>query len=189
MSRFADAALSEFFKELGSEKGAPGGGAAAALTGALGASLLSMTARINDKRKNANKTAAVEASKASKEFLSLMEKDAEAFETISACYKSKERGEVYQRALKAGAEAPLRMGLEATRLLPWIVYEKKRTSAWLLSDLKESLLLLEACWRAAKLNIEINLKDIADKRYLKKTKGLMMRISRAFNQKALKDLR
>ena len=169
--KFEDMKLKDFLSALGSKNGAPGGGAAAALTGACGAGLVEMVSRLNDSRKGTVSPAAARLSGVRKKLQALISKDAQAFGRIHALYKVRqEKKAAWQSALKAGAKPPLEIGglcIEAARLSK---NEKPRTSAWLQSDLREALILLEAAYRGAKLNVEINLKEINDAAFLKPTR-------------------
>lgn len=170
MADYSKQSLQIFLAELASEKGAPGGGAAAAVTGAMAASLLGMTVRINRKRTGKQNTngalALLRSIDTSREMLlRLMREDAAAFEKINQLYKKKEKGELWQRALKQGAEVPLKMSRVLSDLAPHMLREKKWTSAWLMSDLVESAILCRAAFQSARLNIEVNLRGIKDAGY------------------------
>ena len=164
--------INVFLDELGSSSVSPGGGAAAALTGALGASLLEMTARINSVRekKKLNKTGiSKEASSRIRKFASIkkelsgiVRKDTEAFLALSAFPKEKRSGPGYDKALVRAAAAPLTICRLAAEALELGRAEVSRTGAWLASDLAEAGLLLEAAFYSGKLNVEINLKYIQD---------------------------
>ena len=178
--------------DLSSQRGAPGGGAAAALTGALGVSLLEMTVRINALRvKGAGKKDLERKVKwlggARRSLLSLMAKDAEAFEKIAELYRKKEKGPAWQGALKKGAVIPYQIAEIASGAGELLPEEAPRTSAWLFSDLKESALLLSAAFDSASLNVEVNLKEIRDKRIVRgmRTNLTQMRSSMDRDRKAL----
>jgi formiminotetrahydrofolate cyclodeaminase len=161
--------LEGFLSDLSSESGAPGGGAAAALAGALGISLIEMTVRINARRTpNTDKKKFNRKVKwlrwARRTLLDSMDKDVQAFEKIAALYRKKEKGPAWQGALKKGAVVPYQIA-EITAGAGHLVREETpRTSAWLVSDLKEATYLLRAAFLSAELNVEANLKEIQDKR-------------------------
>lgn len=164
--------LEDFLNDLSSERGAPGGGAAAALAGALGVSLLEMTVRINARRaKGAGKKGLEHKVKwlsgARRSLLSLMAKDAEVFEKIAELYRKKEKGPAWQGALKKGAVVPYQIAEIVSGAGDILPDEASRTSAWLFSDLKESALLLSAAFDSAALNVEVNLKEIRDNRLVR----------------------
>ena len=163
--------LEDFLNDLGSKKGAPGGGAAAALTGAAGAALVEMTSRLNDARQARSSGNAVRAAALRKKLQGMILKDAKAFDRIKSAYKSrKTKPALWQKALKAGAEPPLRICELCATTAVLAKNEKSRTSPWLESDRKESLILLEAAFRAAELNVEINLKGLKDGAYGARTR-------------------
>ena len=160
--------LSRFLAELGSRKGAPGGGAAAALVAATGAALVEMTARLNDKRLKHCSGNAAKAAELRVRLFGLIAKDTAAFQKIQKNYSErKKKPALWQDALKTGVQPPLSIcenSAEAARLAK---KEAPRTSAWLESDRREALILLRAAFDSAKLNVDINLKSIQNRTFVR----------------------
>ena len=158
--------LEQFLNDLGSKKGAPGGGAAAALVGASGAALVEMVARLNDARLGRSSGTAAKAARLRKKLQRLIVEDARAFARLARTYRSRKTKKVaWQNALKQGAQPPLRVCEcchDTSRLSK---NERGRTSAWLRSDLDESAILLRASFEAASLNVNVNLRAITDRAY------------------------
>ena len=167
MARFETLRVKNFLSELGSKKGAPGGGAAAALTGATGCALVEMVARLNDARLGRSSGNVRRARLLRQKFQRLMDEDAKAFGAIQKIYR-KRRTErtAWKRVLKNGAAVPLRVAELCAAAAKFVSKERPRTSPWLISDLKESAILLDAASRSARLNVEINLKEIEDPRFV-----------------------
>ena len=165
--------LGGFLKNLGSDSVSPGGGGAAALTGALGTALVEMVTRINQKRKPSadfrKKIARLE--KARARFGELMRLDTEAFLNLTKFPKEKRQSARYQNALKRAAGVPFEICALAVEALEIGQSEVDRTSRWLASDLVESGILLEASFRSGRLNAEINLRSIENRLFLRKTKS------------------
>jgi formiminotetrahydrofolate cyclodeaminase len=171
-SSFSKKPLEKFLTELGSSAPSPGGGTAAALTAAQGAALLEMVARLNDARfrkkdpkgdHSAPRARVSAFSKARSRFLKLMTDDAKAFDAISAAYSKGNEHPAYQKSLLKGYSVPLEIAEQAVAALQRGQEERGRTSKWLYSDLTEAGILLDAAFSAARLNVEINLKDIRDR--------------------------
>ena len=155
--------LDAFLADLGSSKGAPGGGAAAALTGATGAALIEMVARLNDKRLNKTSGTVKKAEALRKAFQKLIVQDAKAFELIQKAYKLRqEKPAVWQKALRNGVKPPVEIARLAREGWLLIQKERPRTSKWLISDLMESFLFLDVVYGSAILNADANLKSIND---------------------------
>lgn len=171
---FEKDSLKRFTDRLGSKDGSPGGGAAAALTGALGVSLVEMVMRINNRRGTVKSTATIEKIKAV--FLDLMDRDAKVFKDLAAFSKEERGGAAYQKALRRAAEVPMSAAELVLSPLDMAVLETKRTSSWLFSDLLEAALLLETAFQAARLNVEINLKMIRDKKYVTTSRAKLDKI-------------
>lgn len=178
--------LEKFLKTLGSESPSPGGGAAAALTGALGSALLEMVCRLNDKRHNERSAKLKKISRFKTDFIKLMSEDERGFQKLSKLMKTKKRGPVLQSALKNCTKAPLAMGKACVEALDLGISEIPRTSRWLSSDLVEAGVLLESAAEAARLNVEINLKSIEDKAFVEKTRKQLSVISTRFKRCALR---
>jgi methenyltetrahydrofolate cyclohydrolase len=166
--------LAVFLADLGSSRGAPGGGAAAALVGAAGAALVEMTSRLNDKRLKNSSGSAAKASVLRARLFKLITEDASAFKKIQALWpKRKEKPSDWQAALKNGAAVPMRIcqaSWEGSRLAD---AEKSRTGRWLESDRKEARILFRAAFDSAKLNVEINLKEMTDASFKKRVRREM----------------
>lgn len=145
----------------------PGGGAAAAMTVALGISLGEMVCRLNIKRM-AEKDVEKQLKKIDQlikmriEVLSLIDEDAKAFQELMAQFKKGKKSEQLGAYFEKCTKAPLRMCELAGEAVEIIETQRKLTNRFLLSDLDESELLLSTGWKAARLNVEINLNGMKD---------------------------
>ncbi len=185
--------LAKYLDELSSSSMAPGGGSGAAWTAAIGTALLEMVVRINDKRL---KTQSKERLQAIKRFRAQASKlvtlDAKTFLKLSKIFlRKKKDARVYQVALLEGARTPLQICELSMRALEFAVAEKDRTSRWLASDLEEAGVLLEASFYAGRLNVEINLKDTSDKKFVSKTGAYLKSLEKKVvgHKKRLEEVR
>jgi formiminotetrahydrofolate cyclodeaminase len=168
--RYGAQKIEEFLGTLASSAPVPGGGSVAALSGALGVSLLIMVAEITmGKKKPEDKTPIEGALKSLRpvagRFVELIDEDAASFEKVMAAFKMPKEEESQQEARKraieeatiGAAEVPAETAaaalgaLEAGRALA----EYGSKSA--VSDVACGALCLEAAARAAAYNIKINL--------------------------------
>ena len=165
---FRQKKISYFLDKLGSDSGSPGGGAAAALTAAIGIALVEMVVRINSKRKNptGGKSKAARLKTLRRRMESVMDRDAAVFSKLSKLLKAKNRGTLYQTALKAAAAVPFVICKTVPEGLRLAKSEAAFTGRWLMSDLVESESLLKAAFFTGKLNVEINLNEIEDQKFV-----------------------
>jgi formiminotetrahydrofolate cyclodeaminase len=175
-SRFRDLTVDEFLARLASGDPVPGGGAAAAITGGLGAALVAMVTNLSTGRpKHAPHeplyARALPAAKALVErMLALADEDAEAFAGYGAAMKlprdTEEQQAVRQAAIRAAAlaatESPMRVveaSLEVAQLAEELAGRSNRNAS---SDLEVSALMAVAATRAAAANVFINLPSLGD---------------------------
>lgn len=169
--------ISEYIKELGSSSPAPGGGSASALSGAQGAALAKMVAELTLGRpKYAEhfelcENTAKELSSLGSALMSNIEKDAAAYDALSAAFKlpkeSEEekaaRKEAVQQATLGAALLPLetmQLALSATNEAVKLCGKSNTNCA---SDIGVAALMLRSCAEGAKLNVEINIASLSDK--------------------------
>jgi formiminotetrahydrofolate cyclodeaminase len=182
--------LNQFLDELASSSPAPGGGSAAALSGALGAALISMVCRLTIGKK---KYAAVQQEMESvlrrseelrSSFSMLVEEDAEAFNSVMKAFalpketeeEKTARAAVIEEATKKATLVPLRV-TELCRealSLSKIAAEKGNTNS--VSDAGVSALMLHAACAAAALNVRINLSSLQDNAFAENTRAKVGRI-------------
>ena len=154
----------------------PGGGSAAALAGAVGASLLAMVAAL-PKPRVGHEEQLREAGRRSAALATLLEalvdRDSEAYELVVGAYRlpkssEEEKGVRTLRihdALKAAIAAPLEV-MRACRegmTLASVLLEHGNPNAS--SDVRVALELLRAGLRGAQMNVEINLGGLKDQAY------------------------
>ena len=180
MTDFAKLPVGAFLAALASEAPTPGGGTAAAVSGAVGAALAEMVAALTlGKEKFADAHAAVRpiaeaASAARRELLELAREDALAFDAVVAARRlpkeTDEEREARATAValsnRAATEVPMRTARAAARLLaalPELVAKGNPNAA---SDAGTAALLLEASAEGALLNVGINLPGIKDTAYV-----------------------
>ncbi|MFH0762665.1 MAG: cyclodeaminase/cyclohydrolase family protein [Candidatus Omnitrophota bacterium] len=152
---YKDSSLKKYLDDLAAKLPAPGGGSAAALSAALGASLISMVVNFslgkpkyacyeNDLKGIFRKSEGLR-----RQFLNLVDLDVRA-------YKG--------RNIRDALDVPFmlaRLCLEGIKLCPPLV---KKGNINLISDVAVAAVLLEAAFSSAQYNVEINLKLLGDKK-------------------------
>jgi len=167
--------IHQYLNELGSKEGKPGGGSAAALVGAMAASLAQMVADIekNKKKHRDNKDLFLdvleEAKQLKETFETLSEKDAEAFEPVAQAYKlpketeeeKEARNEKIEEGLHLAAEPPIQMMemiLSVLHLHRKLV--ERRISGSIVNDIAVGTLFCRTTLEAAWLNVLVNAKGM-----------------------------
>jgi formiminotetrahydrofolate cyclodeaminase len=175
-SRFRDLTVADFLQQLASSEPVPGGGAAAAIAGGLGAALVAMVANLSEGRPRYAEHAALHARAipAAQELLdrmlALADEDAEAFAGYGAALKLPRGTEAEQAARSAAIReaalaatlSPLKVveaSLEIVGLAEELAGRSNRNAS---SDLEVSALMAVAACRSAAANVYINLPSIGD---------------------------
>jgi methenyltetrahydrofolate cyclohydrolase len=166
-----DWSVRELLERLGSADPAPGGGAAAALAGALGAALVQMTANLSIGRPKLadiqDRARDIEARAAALrgQLAQLGDADTKAFEQVSAAYKlprddpaqHTERSAAIQAALQHAAAVPLETARLCADILDLAEEAAPLLNASVISDVLVGALLAHAALDSAALNVEVNL--------------------------------
>lgn len=175
----ADQQLGGFLETLASEQPAPGGGAAAAVSAALAASLTAMVVRLSlDRPKYADYAdlhrEALDGSDATRlRFLQLADEDAAAYAAYRAARSLPKETEVEQEAREAATRDAARIAtkvpLEVVRTcqaqVELVDRCAGRTNLYVAADLEVAALLLDSAARAAAANVRANLPSIGDDGY------------------------
>ena len=177
--------VNEFVDLMASDEPAPGGGAAAALEGALGAALTAMVCALTvGKKKYADvQELAIESQKKGNElkaqFVDVIDRDTEAFNAVSAVFampkdtdeEKAARKAAMQEALKGCTKTPLEV-MEVTYQTLLIIKEMLggyNTSA--ASDFGCAALSLKAGIQGAWLNVLINIGGVNDEAFVSEARG------------------
>ena len=169
-----DLTLKEFEEKLASESPTPGGGSVSALAGAQGAALLEMVIAVTLKgEKYAASRPKLEpirtkASSLRRDFRLLVDRDAEAYESVVAAMRlPKEsveekaaRKAARDRALLFAAEVPLRTAELAAALAALAEDAAPHVNPNVASDLLVAALLAEAALGGAAANVRINIEAL-----------------------------
>jgi len=183
--QFADMTVREFLDRLASGAPTPGGGAAAALVGAAGASLVSMVCNLTVGRP---KYAEVDAmirdvlagSEATRQrLIALADADAAAYAVVSEAYRLPRsndeeratRAEAIQRALARAAGPPLAAMKDCRALIPLCLQVAAHGNAAVVSDAGVAVELAAASVRSSILNVKINLSQIKDEAFVSRSEA------------------
>jgi glutamate formiminotransferase/formiminotetrahydrofolate cyclodeaminase len=164
--------IRDFLDAAAAKKPTPGGGAVAALAGALAASMGEMVLNYSVGKKDLAahveqlKGALSSFNRARQLLVQLMVEDQSAFETISAIKKlpadSTERQDRFPAALLACIRTPQTIAATGVAILELCDQLADRVNCYLLSDLAVCADLAMATVRCAVYNVRVNLGDIAD---------------------------
>ena len=168
--------LASFLDQVASAEPVPGGGSVAALSGALGASLVSMVCRLTiDKKGYESVSDEIQsilprAEKLEHELRDLMQADNDAYARVMDAYKLPKstdaekvaRTNAIQDALKHASSVPLQVAERCAQVLELALPVSAKGNKNAASDGGVGALMAEAGLRSAALNVSINLGSITD---------------------------
>jgi formiminotetrahydrofolate cyclodeaminase len=175
--KLTDKPVVNFLDELASSAPAPGGGSVAALSGALGAALVSMVCNLTLGKKGYEDVQGdiqdllAQSEALRQELTDLLEDDVAAYTGYSKAAKmprateeeKAERAEAMQAALKTATDVPLRIAGAAVKVMDLCMPAAEKGNKWAVSDAGVAVLMAEAALRSAALNVLINLGNLKDK--------------------------
>ena len=164
-----DQKINQFLASLASKKPTPGGGATAALAGAMAASLVSMVAKLSVDKDKKFKEIEGKADELRKDLLKLADEDCQAYEGVMKAYRidKRESGRLrkVQKALKKAAEIPLETAQKAVGVVKLASFCAREGNQNATSDARCGLELATAAVYGALENVRINLESIKDSKF------------------------
>ena len=184
MSELIDKSMKSFLDELASSAPTPGGGSVAALSGALGAALISMVSNLTiGKEKYASVqdeiTALLDESEKLRVSLDdLFQEDVEAYTRLSQTMKMPReteeqknvRATAMQKALKDASDVPMRIAEKCVEVMDLCRPAAEKGNINAVSDVGVGILMAEAGLRSAALNVLINLGMIKDETFVNESR-------------------
>ena len=178
--KLVDKPVTNFLDELASNAPAPGGGSVAALSGALGAALVSMVCNLTLGKKayadvqDEISDLLAESEALRQELTGLLEEDVKAYTGYSKAAKmprgteeeKAERQVVMQAALKVATDVPLSIAEAAVKVMDLCMPAAVKGNKWAVSDAGVAVLMAEAALRSAALNVLINLGTLKDEEFV-----------------------
>lgn len=176
----SDKSVVDFIKDVASKSPTPGGGAVGAVVASLGAALVEMVALLTIEKKGYEEYEAEmervisETSYRRKRLLEIADEDIEAFNEVMDALKlpkdtlerKKIRSEKLQETLKKACEVPYDLAREISKICPLAKSVNKFGNKNAKSDAKSAIALLDAAFKSAIANVEINLSSIKDKDFV-----------------------
>jgi formiminotetrahydrofolate cyclodeaminase len=176
--------LRDLLEAFSSKEPVPGGGSAAALAGALGASLLLMVTRLPRTRTGAATEAAALAAAAARlhdvreRLMALIDDDSRAYAAVPAALRlprttpeeQAERRAAIQRALQAATEVPLETMRQCQQALSVGVSVAENGNPNAETDTGTAAELLLAALHGAAMNVDVNLRSITDQAFVSRAR-------------------
>ena len=177
--RYTDKSCREFVNELASSAPVPGGGGASAVVGAVGMALGSMVGQLTvGKKKYASveediKVLIKEIVALQEDLLDLAEEDARVFAPLAKAYglpreteeEKAEKARVMAIVLKDATEVPMEIMRKCCKAIELHEEFLAKGSTLAISDTGVGVTFCKAALQGASLNVFINTKSIADRRY------------------------
>ena len=174
---FSDKSCSEFVEVLATKAPVPGGGGASAMVGALATALGNMVGSLTVGKK---KYAAGEeemwalkdrCDRLQKDFLHLVERDAEVFEPLARAYsmpknteeEKAEKARVMEIVLRDACSVPMEIMEKCCEAIDIISVFAEKGSVIAFSDAGVGAAFAKAALKGASLNVYINTKSMADR--------------------------
>lgn len=145
--------MKDFLERIASKNPTPGGGAAAAVAGAMAAALVEMVCGLTKTQNLQN--AKTESKSLREKLLKLADEDCKAFDLVMGAYKTKDKKKI-KKALLGAIRVPeetKKLAKEVEKLAK-VAIKKGNKNA--LSDAKTALYLAQAAQKGAEENIKIN---------------------------------
>lgn len=172
--------LADLLAAFRSPSPTPGGGSAAALAGAVGASLLAMVANLPKARTDDEadcarlSEAGARCTELADTLAALVDRDAEAYDGVMAAFKLPKatdeekaaRSARIQEATRAATETPLDVMRACHAALGQAALVARLGNPNASSDVRVAIELLGAAVRGARFNVEINLGSLKDAGYV-----------------------
>ena len=205
MNNYAQQSIEKYINDLSAKLPAPGGGSAAALVSATGAACLLMVANFTLNKKGYEtawkemQDIILELEPARAKLIGLIDSDVLAYQKFAdACKLPRNteeekvtREQKIQEVSKEALGVPLETMIVSAGLLPAADKLLARGNRNLITDVGCGVIFLMAGIESAKLNVEINLKNITDARFIETTKSKVDEVmsgSKATTQKILAEL-
>jgi formiminotetrahydrofolate cyclodeaminase len=178
----ANSSIQTFLDDLASERPTPGGGGAAAVSGAIGAALVSMVANLTIGKKNYEavwqdlEAVNAKAEALRTELIRAIDEDVVAFNAVMGAYglpratddEKAKRAAAIQAALKDATLAPLRAVKACFEVIRLSAAAAEKGNLNVISDAGVAVLSANAGLRSAALNVFINAKAIKDRDFAEK---------------------
>ncbi|MCL7452035.1 MAG: cyclodeaminase/cyclohydrolase family protein [Anaerolineae bacterium] len=175
-----DKPVTTFLDELASDAPAPGGGSVAAISGALGAALISMVCNLTIGKKGYEEVQGdiqdllAQSEELRAKLTNLVEEDVKAYTGYSVAAKKPrgsdeekaERAKAMQSALKNATDVPLSIAETAVKVMDLCMPAAEKGNKWAVSDAGVAVLMAEAALRSAALNVLINLGSLKDQEFV-----------------------
>lgn len=182
MSQYSHLSLAQLLDAFASSHPVPGGGSAAALAGAVGASLLIMVAGLpktrhgTDEERSALTAAAARLRPLRDELASLIDRDSEAYTSVINAYRlprstdaeQAARRDAIDEAMRAATEAPLATIRACERAMREAEVIASSGAASASSDVAVGIELLKTAARGAGMNVDTNLAAVKDAEYVRR---------------------
>jgi formiminotetrahydrofolate cyclodeaminase len=177
----------ELLKEIASKSPAPGGGSVAALSGAFGASLVSMVCNLTIGKKKFKdveddfKKVLDEAGALKDELLFLSNEDVKAFNEVMAAFKieGEEKDAAIQEAYQGAANVPLLTARKCLKIIELADFISEKGNPNTITDAGVGALMAHAGFQGAVYNIRVNLKYIEDENFKSGVEGELIVLEKA----------
>jgi len=162
MKKYKNHTLTEYVDVLSKKVPVPGGGSAAALTGALGVALIEMVANYSQGRSSSKRTEnriqkiLQHSTQLRQRLMELVDLDAQVYLKVVQTRKAPAKEK--KAALKDACDVPREVGklcYKAVRMTPFLV---EQGNPYLISDIEVAIEMLLAAYNSARINVEINKK-------------------------------
>ncbi len=174
------AGVEPFIEQLAAPSATPGGGSAAAASGAMAAGLASMVASMSRGKKaylqyeSQLSEAIARLSQLREELKSAIDADAESYDLVMKAYKSARESSdgdaAINSALKQATSVPLGVAEKAVEITKIASNLKPITNPNMKSDLTTAIALAKAALEGALANVEINLDSLKDETFVNQTR-------------------
>jgi formiminotetrahydrofolate cyclodeaminase len=175
------AGVEPFVEQLAAPTATPGGGSAAAASGAMAAGLANMVATMSRGKKayvqyeKQLSEAIARLSQLREDLKTAIDADAESFNTVMKAYKqAKESADadgIIESALRQATGVPLRVAQKAREVAQIAEDLKPITNPNMRSDLTTAIALARAAIQGALANVEINLESIKDQTFVSEVRN------------------